>query len=504
MDMFRASGLLMHPTSFPGIPSIGCLGNPAVRFLEFLKQADQSLWQILPLGPTGYGDSPYSCYSAFAGNPVMIDLVTLFDEGLLTERPHIPGAHASFRELEEVRLGSLMQAFRRFGEMDGWKTDEYVAFEADHAIWLHDYTRFRAIKASERGRPWYEWPVELKNRAPEAMNAIDVTLRDAILFHSFLQFQFFKQWRALHEKAQALGIRIIGDMPIFVAEDSADVWSHPSLFELDPTGRPSLIAGVPPDYFSKTGQRWGNPLYRWNEIAQEGYAWWIDRFRILMGVVDVIRVDHFRGFAQYWAIPARNRTAENGTWMQGPGAELFTTLEKALGPLPVIAEDLGIITEDVTALREAFGYPGMKILQFAFGSGPDNAYLPHNYSSPRCVAYTGTHDNDTTAGWFRSLKPRRSGLRTKINPIYAHLRDYLRIEPRTIHWDLIESVLRSTAAWAIFPVQDLLGLGSDARMNVPGNASGNWMWRLESMSDIEAVQAHLKALTHRFNRCAVV
>ena len=500
MIMNRAAGILMHPTSLPGSRSTGCLGAAADRFLEFLCRAGQSLWQILPLGPTGYGDSPYSGYSAFAGNHLLIDLDLLQADGLLTCSDIPARTCASFRELEEVSLAPLMKACRAFGHGGGWQSTEYETFENAHVVWLPDYTLFRAIKASQGGRAWYDWPNDLRNRHLKTIESTRRDLKEAVDFHRFLQFQFSKQWSRLRRAAREKGIRIIGDMPIFVAEDSADVWAHPDLFDLTDSGRPAHIAGVPPDYFSRTGQRWGNPLYRWDRLARDGYSWWMDRFRVLLGLVDIIRVDHFRGFDQYWSIPASDRTAQNGHWEPGPGADFFSRAVTVLPDLPLIAEDLGVITPDVTALRDRFAFPGMKILQFAFGSGPGNDYLPHNYSSPRCVVYTGTHDNDTIRGWYRSLRPKRSSARRAVNPCFAHLTEYLAGTHRTIHWDLIDLAMSSVAAWAIVPAQDIMGLGSEARMNLPGRAAGNWTWHLDSLDELDLHSDHLLSVTGRYNR----
>ncbi len=466
----RTSGLLLHPTSLPGGHGIGDLGPEAYRFVDFLAEAGQALWQIMPLGPPGYGESPYAARSAFAGNPLLISLDRLVDDGFLTtadldDAPAFSRERADFSAVEAFKLERLRRAFARV-ETSRERTsfDEFCHQEAN---WLDDYALFMALRDAHGGGAWTDWEPELVRREPDAMTRARAELVADARFHAFVQFLFFRQWAAVRRHANERGVRIVGDLPIFVAHDSADVWAHQSIFFLDGIGRPEVVAGVPPDAFSDTGQRWGNPLYRWDVLAAHGFDWWIARFGATLATVDMVRIDHFRGFQAAWHIPAAEDTAVNGAWVETPGRELFAAVRAALGDLPVIAEDLGMITPEVHALRDALGFPGMKVLQFAFGGGADNLYLPHNHV-PDSVVYTGTHDNDTTAGWYQSSEPH----------VRDHVRRYLAVEGRDIAWDLIRTTCASVATIAIVPVQDVLALGPEARMNFPGRPHGNWSWRL--------------------------
>jgi 4-alpha-glucanotransferase len=472
MQLARGSGILLHPTSLPGPHGSGDLGEDAERFVAWLERAGQRYWQVLPLSPVGYGNSPYSSLSAFATSPTMIDLRGLVRRGLLeaSEVPattDLPARRIDFNRSSAFRLALLRRACDRFfARATPPERDAFEAFTRSHAAWLADYALFMALNDAHGGVEWSRWERDLARREPAALAEARRTLAADVRFHEFTQWVFFDQWAKLRKLANDRNIKLIGDIPIFVAYHSADVWARPELFHLDAEGRPMVVAGVPPDYFSATGQRWGNPLYRWDKMAAEGYAWWVDRFRAVFELVDVARLDHFRGFAAYWEIPEAEATAVKGTWVLGPGAALFEAVRTALGQLPIIAEDLGVITPDVSALRDAFEFPGMKVLQFAFGGGPENAFLPHNYTR-NGVVYTGTHDNDTTRGWFE----------TATEPERHFVRRYLGTDAREINWDFIRLASQSVADVAIFPFQDVLGLGAEGRMNRPGLASGNWDWR---------------------------
>ncbi|MHB1158988.1 MAG: 4-alpha-glucanotransferase [Chloroflexota bacterium] len=492
----RESGVLLHPTCLPGPHGIGDLGTDARSFVDFLEDGGQRLWQMLPLGPVGHGNSPYAAPSAMGGNPLLISLEILAKEGLLGEADlqpasPLPADHVDYGAVAAFKMPLLRQAYRRFMDIaTPSQLLELDQFCRENGSWLDDYALFAALKAAHRSAPWTRWEREVAARQPKAMERCRHQLAEEIQFRKFLQLEFARQWRVLKRYANDRGVRIVGDIPIFVALDSADVWSRPEMFYLDERGNPSIVSGVPPDYFSKTGQRWGNPLYRWDVLARQGYDWWVERFRVTLAQVDLVRIDHFRGFQAYWEVPAQHRTAERGRWVQGPGEQLFHALEEALGPLPVIAEDLGIITPDVELLRDRLGYPGMKVLQFAFGDDARNPHLPHNLER-RCVLYTGTHDNDTTVGWFSSRTPRER----------AAILRYLGTDGREIHWDMIRLALASVAEVAVVPVQDLLGLGSEARMNLPGHASGNWGWRLTSGQLRPELAARLRELAITYGRC---
>lgn len=488
----RCSGILLHPTSLPGPEGIGTLGKEARSFIDFLAAAGQSLWQILPLGPPGSGNSPYSCFSAFAGNALLIDLETLVEEGDLLRGelvPTFPGGRVDFASVIKYKLPLLHRAAERFfsaGESP--RLHEFWRF-CDSTFWLHDYALFMAAKGYFRGDQWNHWPQRLKRRDPDACDEYGKLLGSEIGAQKYMQWQFFRQWYRVRNYANSRGVRIIGDAPIFVALDSADVWCNQHLFRLDVAGNPTVVAGVPPDYFSKTGQRWGNPLYDWGRVAEDGYGWWVARVRNDLALYDIVRIDHFRGFEAYWEIPAHERTAVKGRWVKGPGSGLFHALRQQIGTLPIIAEDLGIITCEVETLRDGFGLPGMKILQFAFDGGPGNAYLPHNHIH-NSVAYTGTHDNDTTRGWYDSLDREKQ----------RQVCEYLRSTPEEIVSVFIRTLLGSVAGYAVMPLQDLLQLDGSARMNIPGVADGNWGWRFDWEGLTSGIVEELRSLTTMYNR----
>lgn len=491
----RKSGVLLHPTSLPGPWGIGDLGDEALRFLRWLELAGQTLWQILPLGPTGMGNSPYGALSAFAGNPNLISPNRMADEGLLPhsalERPHhLPIDHVDFGRAVAEKERLLRLAWEAFRHRHDTLRHEFDAFCTEEASWLDDWTLFRALKDRFGGREWTAWDHDLAMRDPAALERARAELADEIGFGAFAQWIFFRQWKRIHDDAKAKGISIVGDVPIYVAFDSADVWSHRELFYLDEAGHPTVVAGVPPDYFSETGQLWGNPLYRWSQMKHDGFSWWIARVRANLKIADYIRLDHFRGFAGYWEVRAGETTAINGRWRRGPGKPLFDAIRNALGDLPLIAEDLGVITADVEKLRHQLHLPGMRILQFAFGE-PDNPYAPHNHTADSIV-YTGTHDNDTTLGWFRSAAEHEK----------RRALDYLGGDERAFHWSMIRGAMTSVASWAIIPAQDLFGLGSEGRMNRPGVATGNWGWRAHHDNFSTDLARHLRFLTELGGRLA--
>ncbi len=499
----RSSGILLHPTSLPGRFGIGDLGPEAYKFVDFLVAAGQNLWQVLPLGPTGYGDSPYACYSAFAGNTLLISPEQLVTDGLLDSAPPVAKetSKVDFAQAHKLKEQLLHNAYERYTKTTDTKLrSAFETFAQQHAQWLDDYALFRALKDAHGDVAWNEWNPSLVRHTPSALERAREQYREQIEAHMFYQFLFFRQWFALKRYCNERGIRIVGDLPIFVAHDSADVWTNPDEFKLDKSGKPLVVAGVPPDYFSTTGQLWGNPLYNWERMQADGFKWWIERVRATLTVVDIARVDHFRGFAACWEIPGGDKTAERGQWVEAPGRELFTAIRKTLGELPIIAEDLGVITPDVIALREEFGFPGMRILQFGFGGDAKNIDLPHNYV-PNVVAYTGTHDNDTTVGWFQSVAGEGS-TRTadQIERERSFCLDYLNTKGEEIHWDFIRGVLASVANTAIVPLQDLLGLGTEARMNLPNSTEGNWAWRFEPGALTDEIGQRLKRLTELYGR----
>ncbi len=495
MRYSRAAGILMHPTSLPSRFGIGDLGEAAYRFIDFLEASGQTLWQILPLGPTGYGDSPYACFSALAGNPLLINLAWIEAEGDivppdLDQFPVFPDAYVDYGPVIEFKLAILHRAARNFRRWaDAERKAEFDQFCAHNAHWLDDFTLFMALKEAHGGAVWNTWERELAARQPEALAAWRERLDEQVFAHCYFQFQFFRQWEALKKYTNDKGIQIIGDIPIFVAYDSADVWANPDLFHLDENQLPTVVAGVPPDYFSPTGQLWGNPLYRWNVMSDRGYPWWITRFRQTLTMVDLIRLDHFRGFEAYWEIPAGEPTAVNGKWVKGPGVRFMEAIEAVLGTLPILAEDLGFITPEVEMLRDQFEFPGMKILQFAFATDASNPYLPHNFA-PNCLVYTGTHDNDTTLGWYYSREEQeRQAMHRYLGPL-----------SESVNWALMRLAYQSVADLAIVPLQDVLGLGAEARMNTPGKLGGNWSWRFQLEDLLPQHSAALKEMALAYAR----
>lgn len=507
MGLPRGSGILLHPTSLPSPWGIGDMGPEASRFVDFLASAGQSWWQILPLGPTGYGNSPYMCFSALAGNPLLISPETLVEDGLLSradlrKRPALPDDRVCYRGAIEFKRRMLEQSFETFkAAPPDLHREGLRAFRERNAAWLEDYALFMALKEVHRGRAWTKWEPDLGARKPQALQDASRRLRERVEFHRYAQYLFFHQWTRLREYCHGQGVRIIGDLPIYIAHDSAEVWSQPDMFYLNEHGHPTVIAGVPPDYFSVTGQRWGNPIYRWEEQAKSGYRWWVDRFRANLALVDLLRLDHFRGFEAYWEIPAAETEAVNGRWVKGPGAGLFAAVKSALGDLPVIAEDLGVITPEVEALRDEFAFPGMKILQMAFGRDPKaHEYRPHRHGR-HCAVYTSTHDHNTTVGWFRADGGKETTQsHEEVEQERALALRYLGTDGREIHWDMIRLAMSSVATLAIFPLQDVLGLGSDARMNRPGTARGNWEWRFEAPMLTGALAGRLRDLTALYDR----
>jgi 4-alpha-glucanotransferase len=497
MSFPRSSGVLCHPTSFPGRYGIGDLGKGAYDFVNWLAAAKQQLWQVLPLGPTGYGDSPYQSFSAFAGNPLLISPDGMVWSGLLpadalVDPPVFPAYRVDFGAVIGFHQSLLQRSFDYFkSNATPEQRDGFAGFRERHAAWLADYGLFMALKGYFGGGSWHLWPRDIRLRQPEALTYYREKLADEATFHEYLQWVFADQWTALKKHADGLGIQIIGDIPIFVSEDSADVWSHPELFQLDTEGNPTVIAGVPPDLFSKTGQRWGNPHYRWDVMAGDGYRWWRDRIRHTLTTVDIIRVDHFRGFEACWEVPASEATATNGRWVKGPGAALFQNIEADLGQLPIIAEDLGVITPEVNALRLQFGFPGMKILQFAFGMENNPQYLPHNYER-NSIVYPGTHDNNTVIGYFGEAdrKPAEK---------WNCLR-YLGSDGSDLAWDFIRAAWGSVSNHAVTCLQDVMSLGAEARMNYPSRESGNWQWRYIEEMLTDALCARLRELTEIFER----
>jgi 4-alpha-glucanotransferase len=504
----RLAGVLLHPTSLPGPNGIGELGPEAIAFLDFLAQTGQRLWQVLPLGPTGYGDSPYQCFSAFAGNPLLVSPGRLQDQGLLTsaelrKRPAFPEREVDFGAVIDFKRPLLARAFAAFEkEASAPQREGFEAFARGQAAWLPDFALFMALKRANGGAAWHTWDRELVGREPGALERARRELARELHEVEFEQWLFFEQWASLRAQARARGIRIMGDIPIFVAHDSADVWAHPEIFHLAADGRPSFQAGVPPDYFSATGQLWGNPLYRWDALARSGYAWWIERFRAVLALVDRVRLDHFRGFEAYWQVPGEAETAEHGQWVKGPGAAFFEALLGALGSLPIVAEDLGVITPEVEALRDRYGFPGMAILQFAFGGDSHaNDFLPHNFPRNKAV-YTGTHDNDTVVGWWRAGVGDSTRTQEEVEREHERALAYVGGDGSRIHWDFVRTLLVSVADTAVVPLQDLLGAGGEARMNLPGRASGNWRWRYAAEDLTPELRVRLRALTEASGRTA--
>jgi 4-alpha-glucanotransferase len=506
----RSSGILLHPTSLPGPYGIGEIGTEAYRFADFLHSAGMKIWQVLPLNPTGYGDSPYQAFSAFAGNPLLISTDGLIEEGVLSERdvanaPHFPADRVDFGSVIPYKISLLRKAAANFFASP--KPPHKLAYETftnAQASWLEDFALFMAAKQAHDFVIWTEWEPELAARQPEAMKRWREKLADSIAAHKYWQFIFFRQWHALKNYCRERHISMMGDLPIYVAHDSADVWSHPDLFCLDGNGRPAAVAGVPPDYFSATGQLWGNPIYRWELMKQRSYSWWTERFQAALDMCDMLRVDHFRGFEAYWEIPADETTAMNGKWVKGPGAELFRAVRQALGELPIVAENLGVITPAVEAIRHEFGFPGMAILQFAFSTDPQApTFRPHNYVH-NLVAYTGGHDNDTMAGWWRSGVADSTRSQEDVEKEYGDAVNYFGVTraqmDAEVNWIFIRHVMMSVADVALFPMQDVLGVGSEGRMNVPSTMGRNWKWRMPANALQATDAARLKKFAAIYER----
>jgi len=504
----RCSGILLHITSLPARFGIGDLGASAYEFADFLAAAGQKLWQVLPLNPTGYGDSPYQCFSAFAGNPLLLSLEQMRDAGVLAasdlERaPAFPEDRVNFGAVIDFKLGVLRRAAQVF--LADASQIERAAFErfcAGARAWLDDYALFMALKDHHRGAMWTSWDAPLRRRNPEALREWSAKLAPEVEALKFWQFEFFRQWEALKGYCQHRGVRFMGDLPIYVAHDSADVWAHPELFHLDDRGAPRVMSGVPPDYFSATGQLWGNPIYRWELLAADGFKWWIERFRAVLALVDMVRLDHFRGFEAYWEVPGGETTAIHGQWVKGPGENFLSAMQNTFGDLPIVAENLGVITPEVERLRHKFQLPGMSLLQFAFGKDPQGpSFRPHNYARD-LVAYTGGHDNDTTVGWWTSSGANDSTRTPEdVRKEREFARAYLNLQDDAdIHWAMIRAVLASVAHVAIVPLQDVLGLGTEARMNLPGSVSGNWKWRCRPGVLTEQLSAKLRSLTAMYDR----
>ena len=495
MEYQRSAGILLHPSSLPGPYGIGDIGPEAIKWIDFLADSGFGLWQVLPLGPTGFGDSPYQCFSSFAGNPYLISPEILLSENLLhsddlVDHPKFSPGSVDFGAVIPWKLGVLDRAYIRFKNISSNKVKkQYAEFIKKNADWLDDFALFMALKEAHGGGSWVDWPISLRSRFPNVLEEAKRTYDEAINRQKFRQFLFYKQWSSLRAYAADKNILILGDIPIFVAHDSAEVWANPDLFYLDDAGNPTFVAGVPPDYFSKTGQLWGNPLYRWEIHAENGYQWWLDRMHGVLQLVDIVRLDHFRGFAGYWEVPSGEETAERGRWVPGPGAEFLQTIRDRLGDLPIIAEDLGEITPDVFELRDQFNLPGMKIIQFAFTGDPDDAFLPHNHVK-NCVVYTGTHDNDTSRGWYLRVSEEERDF----------CRVYLNSDGHDIAWDMIRAVWSSVAVFAFVPMQDILDLGNEARMNYPGNPSGNWTWRLQGNEFTNALRARIREMNYIYGR----
>lgn len=510
MKFERSSGILLHPTSLPGPYGIGDLGPHAYRFMDWLASTGCKLWQVLPLGPTGYGDSPYQCFSAFAGNPYLISPEFLLQDGLLTQAdlndmPAFNASSVDFGLLIPWKLNLLLKAFSSFAQSGADEArppsniealhKEFDYFCAENAAWLDDYALFMSIKEAHGGGAWNGWDKSIRTRKKSAMDKARKAHTESVQRYSFYQFLFFRQWNNIRAYAKEKDIKIVGDIPIFIAYDSADAWANPDLFYLDENSLPTVVAGVPPDYFSPTGQLWGNPLYRWDAHKETGYAWWLDRFRAVLKLVDIVRLDHFRGFAGYYEIPFGAKTAETGRWVPGPGNDFFKVLDEKLSDartteidLPIIAEDLGLITPDVVELRDGFKLPGMKIMQFGFDE-PKNPFLPHNYPA-HCVAYTGTHDNDTARGWYDTAPEHERKFALK----------YLNTDADHFVWELMRGVWSSVAVYALAPMQDLLNLGGYARMNFPSRLGGNWEWRMQEADMNEHLAGGLRELNELYLR----
>lgn len=493
----RAAGILMPISSLPSEYGIGCFSKSAYEFVDWLKKAGQSYWQILPLGPTSYGDSPYQSFSTFAGNPYFISLEALVEEGVLTKAEceavdwgKVKGS-IDYKKIYEGRYPLLRKAYERSNVHEN---AEYQKFVEENSWWLSDYALFMAVKDRFDGVEWKLWADDIKLRWGPAMDYYREELYFDIEFHQYMQFKFYEQWMQLKTYANKKGVQIIGDIPIYVAMDSADTWAHPELFQLDEENVPVAVAGCPPDGFSATGQLWGNPLYRWGYHKETGYQWWISRLAYVFRLYDVVRIDHFRGFDEYYAIPYGDKTAERGKWEKGPGMDLFHTLDKKIKDLRVIAEDLGFLTESVLEMLKESGYPGMKVLQFAFDGSEDSSYLPYKYDH-NCVVYTGTHDNETTKGWLENLQGHD----------LKFVREYINCYEQPVNdcvWALIRTALSSVADLAVIPIQDYLCLGNEARMNAPSTFGDNWKWRLTANQISETTLYHMREVTRIYGRLA--
>ncbi len=489
----RASGILLHPSSLSGKFGIGSLGAEAYQFVDWLSASGQKVWQMLPLGPTDWSHSPYQSYSAFAGNPDLIDLDRLVGLGYLeaeqlNDPPLFPASKIDFKKVIPYREKLLKSSYDRFVKLDGFATTAYHQFWDQHWWWLESWSLFDACRKNLPGKDWTHWEEPLQERTREALSDYYQLYRETVLYSRFLQFLFFDQWFSLKNYANGKGVSIFGDIPLYVAFNSSDVWNNQSLFLLDKKRQPTLVGGVPPDYFSETGQLWGNPLFDWEQMKQKGYDWWMARLHFNLRLFDFVRIDHFRGLESFWAIPAGEKTAIKGSWMKANGDEMLGLLQQQVGTLPIVAEDLGLITPEVDQLRKKYALPGMKVLQFAFSDEADNTHLPHNFA-PDFVAYTGTHDNNTTAGWLQSLEKDE---KKKID-------QYLGVENAEV-WILIRKVEESVAQLAILPMQDLLGLASSARTNTPGTIKGNWIWRMKANQIKPSQGKKLLELTRLFGR----
>jgi 4-alpha-glucanotransferase len=510
MKFPRAAGVLLHPTSLPGAHGIGELGSQALRFAGYLHAAGIKIWQVLPLNPTGYGDSPYQSLSAFAGNPLLISLEELAEDGLLDQNalhslPEFPEGRIDFSLVIPWKFDLLRKAASNFFALRASpEKSDFEHFVERNRSWLDDYALFMAAKDAHEGKVWTAWDPDLATRHPSAMREWSEKLSSEIAAYKYWQFKFFRQWKAVKDYCSRLGIRVMGDIPIYAAHDSADVWANPEMFWLDQKGNPLKVSGVPPDYFSATGQLWGNPIYRWDVMKASGYRWWIERLRSSLNVFDMVRLDHFRGFEAYWEIPAGEPTAMHGRWVKGPGAELFRALTDNLGPLPVVAENLGVITPEVESIRKQFNYPGMAILQFAFSTDPQApTFRPHNYEQ-QLVAYTGGHDNDTMVGWCRSGVAQSTRTQADVTKEYADAQNYFGVTAEQfdgdVNWIFIQELMKSVADTVLVPMQDILGLGSKARMNIPGTLGGNWTWRLGPDDLPDSAQRRLKMFTEIYGR----
>lgn len=497
MKLQRSAGILLHPTSLPGKYGVGDLGIEAINFINFLFDTGQKLWQVFPLGPTGYGDSPYQCFSAFAGNPLLISPNILEEEGLLSNEdlhnvPQHDPHNINFGELIEYKTGLLHTAFENFIRSGKKVEKEFSDYIANNSFWLEDFALFMACKNHHGGDVWTKWSEDIAFRHEGAVEKWKTKLKDKYDYQIFVQAKFNQQWQRVKKHAASKGIQIIGDLPIFIAYDSSDLWANKNLFTVNDKGKLDFVAGVPPDYFSETGQLWGNPLYKWDVMKGNNFEWWRQRMSKMYEFVDIVRIDHFRGFEAYWKIPGDAPTAQTGEWVKAPGYELFKAIRDELGDLPILAEDLGVITKEVEDLRDHFGFPGMKILQFAFGEDGEKKFLPHNHIK-NCVVYTGSHDNDTTKGFFENEKKVNSG-------IYEWTQNYLGYYGDDIRFAVIRTAYASVADYVIIPFQDILNLGTEARMNFPGKLGGNWTWRFTWEQVTPDLVETYRNMTHLYER----